>query len=186
MPGDRALKRGANLRKITPFTAVPTVIGTARQKLYLRVKNSVLRALIAIFLVVMVSSCFEEGDCLITNSHTIKVSLSTVNAVDTVHFDSVYIVGYDTPVYNDTTLIQVNLPVDPGLTEMTYVFQYLGKTDTLAMSYDNFVIVPSPVCGALTYQRNLLITKSTFGQDSVVVTERSLLRNVEENAIIYF
>jgi hypothetical protein len=187
MPVGRALKRGANLRKIT-FVALPIVIGTAAQKLYLRVKNSVLRLLVAIFLLVTAVSCFDEGDCLITNSHVIKVSVKPFvkNALDTLHFDSVYIPGYKTPVFKDTTLSQVNLPVDAGLIQMTYVFKYQGKTDTVAFAYDNFVIVPSPTCGALTYHRNLLVTKSTFGQDSVVITERSLLKDVKQNAVIYF
>ena len=191
MPG----KRGANLGKITlcwPPIPVIRTRGTDCQKLYLRVKNSVLRVLIAVFLLIIVSSCFEEGDCLITNSHIVKVSLKQFKdktTAEKVLMDSVYIPGVATVFKPDKptdSVTQVNLVIDPSLTQVQYVFRYHGKTDTLDLTYDNFVVIPSPTCGALLYQRNLAISESTFGQDSIAITERSLLRNVGENVSIYY
>jgi hypothetical protein len=176
-------KRGAKLAKIR--LRLPR--GAAGQKLYLHTKNSVLRVLIVIFLLLFATSCFEEGDCLITNSHYVKVSLrnSEEGTVATILFDSVYTPGYPA-YYKDVSLAGMELPVNPGETEMLYVMRYLGKVDSVAFGYDNLTVVHSPTCGAFPYQRNLVLTQSTFKQDSVVVTDPTLLKSARENVRIYF
>src|SRR5689334_19916911 len=69
--GTPSAKRGANLGKIS----LQASQRPAGQKLYLRTKNSVLRRIGLIFLALVAFSCFNEGDCLITSSNLIKVSL---------------------------------------------------------------------------------------------------------------
>lgn len=135
----------------------------------------------------VLSSCFDKGDCLITNTNIVKVGLRTMKDKKpaTVNFVSIAVLG-DTVLYQNKSLASVELPVDPAKTEVSYVFVYGVKTDTLSLAYTNQTIVLSPDCGAFPYQRNLSITRSTFGQDSVVVTDQSLLRGVKENVQIFF
>jgi hypothetical protein len=181
--GRSGAKRGANLVKIR--LGLPRA--AAGQKLYLHTKNSVLRVLIAIFLLLVATSCFEEGDCLITNSHYVKVTLlgSETRTEVTILFDSVYTPGY-TAYYKNVAAKRLELPVNPGETQMLYVLRYLGKVDSVRFGYDNLTVVHSPTCGAFPYQRNLAVLESTFPQDSVVVTDPSLLKNGNENVRIYF
>lgn len=177
-------KRGANLVKIR--LRLPRA--AAGQKLYLHTKNSVLRVLLAIFLLFLATSCFEEGDCLITNSHLVRVKLwefeKTTTAVG-IRFDSIYSPGYPAIYKNDSTAT-LELPIDPGKTEMVYVFRYSGTVDSLKFGWDNLSVIHSPTCGAFPYQRNLVVSESTFGQDSVVVKDPSLTKNATQNVAIYF
>ena len=176
-------KRGANLVKIR--LQLPRA--AAGQKLYLHTKNSVLRVLIAIFLLFLATSCFEEGDCLVTNSHLIRVSLREFEKTTpiTILFDSVYTPGYPA-FYKNISAATLELPIDPGKTEMVYVFTYEGTVDSIKFGWDNLSVVHSPTCGAFPYQRNLVVPESTFGQDSVVVKDPSLTKNAKENVAIYF
>jgi hypothetical protein len=185
MPGGGPFaKRGANLRKIS----LDGSRWAAGQKLYLRTKNSELRLAGLIFLMIVASSCFDEGDCLVTNSNLIRVSL--LNFSDKkpakILFTSVSIQGETLLYPPNTELTTLVLPVDPGRTEMEYVLEYQGKSDTIRFSYDNFSFVLSPTCGAFPYQQNLVVAETTFGEDKVVITDKSLLRNVAENVRLYF
>jgi hypothetical protein len=141
-----------------------------------------------IFLALVASSCFDEGDCLVTNSNLIKVSLwesKDKKKAKQIPFTSIAIPG-DTVLYANKSMATFDLPVDPGLNEMQYVLQYSGKTDTLIFRYNTLNVVHSPTCGAFPYQRNLEIMKSTFPLDSAVVVNQSLGKNVTENVKIYF
>ena len=161
--------------------------GAERQKLYLRTKNSIVRTLAVLFLMLALSSCFDQGDCLITNSNLVQVSVRDfkTRAAVNVTFETVAIQGGDT-LYTNKTVAALSLPVNPGLNETSFVFVHAGKTDTLSLGYSNETVVLAPVCGAFPFQKNLATTYSTFGQDSVEVTDRSLTKNAAENVRIYF
>jgi hypothetical protein len=147
------------------------------------------RALSAIILMLAVSSCFDEGECLITNTNIVKVGLRSKETGDLVKvkFDSVSIQYSDSVYYIGQEVQGLGLPVNPGVTEMMYVLAYGGIKDTVLLSYTNQSVVLAPHCGAFPFQNNLVVVKySTFGLDSVGVTNQSLLRNVAENVRIYF
>ena len=181
--GEPCAKRGANLGKIS----LDPSRWAAGQKLYLRTKNSVLRLAGLIFLMFIASSCFDEGDCLVTNTNLIKVSLFTFSDKKPakILFTSVSIPG-EGILYENKELTALVLPVDPGRSEMVYVLAYNGKSDTLKFRYDNMTYVLTPTCGAFPYQQNLGVSETTFGEDKVVITDKSLLRNVAENVRLYF
>jgi len=142
--------------------------------------------LAAISLVWVLSSCFDQGECLITNSNIIRVSLRTKdNQPATITFASVSVLN-DTVLYTNKSLTALDLPVNPGVLEMTYVFDYGDGTDTLSFGYTNQHVVLSPSCGAFPYQRNLSVTGGTFKTDSVKVTNPSLLKDALENVRIYY
>jgi len=146
------------------------------------------RALAAVFFLLVLSSCFDQGECLITNSNMVRVSLRSMKdkTVITVALKSVSVLNHDTALYANADASALLLPVDPGVNETSYLFVYGDKTDTLSLGYDNQTVVLAPQCGAFPYQRNLTVTNSTFGQDSVVVTNPSLLKDAVENVRIYF
>jgi hypothetical protein len=145
------------------------------------------RALAAVFSLLVLASCFSDGECLITNTNLVKVSFRAKkdNSIASVAFKSISVLN-DVVLYKNTSESVVRLPVNPGLNETSFVFVYGDKTDTLSLGYDNLTAVLAPHCGAFPYQRNLKVLNSTFGQDSVVVTNPSLLRDVPENVRIYF
>jgi len=151
------------------------------------------RALVAIILLLAVSSCFDEGECLITNTNIMKVSLrlKETGELVSVTFDSVSIPHTDSVYYINQNVQGLGLPVNPGVTEMSYVLAYgginSGIKDTVSFAYTNQSVVLAPHCGAFPFQKNLVVVKyTTFGLDSVAVTNQTLLRDVVENVRIYF
>ena len=178
-------RKRRKFRKNTLGVAQPA----ERQKLYLRTKNSIVRALVAIILMLVVSSCFDEGECLITNTNIVKVSLRLreTGQLVRVKFDSVSIQYTDSVYYIGQEAQGLGLPVNPGVTEMTYVLAYGGLNDTVSLAYTNQSNVLAPHCGAFPFQKNLVVVRyTTFGLDSVGVTNQNLLKDVAENVRIYF
>jgi hypothetical protein len=133
-------------------------------------------------------SCFDKGDCLFTNTNLVKVDfmnysrpLESLN----VEIDSIFIPdrGY---FVGSETVSGVVLLVDPRLTEMTYVFQYRTRSDTLVLGYSNQTMVLSPDCGSYIYQDNLEVKYSTFEVERVKIIERKLATSVTTNIEILF
>ncbi len=165
----------------------PLPANTDPQKVYLRTKNSRLRAFLFIGCCLLLASCFDKGDCLFTNTDVVKVNLmdlDTPSISHTVTFDSVFIPG---SVYFDNaqgTVSTLYVAVDPRKTQTEYVFRQLNRSDTLVLSYTNQTIVLSPDCGAYQYQDNLDVVYSTF--DSVHIINQRLLTSVAVNVQIFF
>lgn len=173
-------------RKFSKNTC-PYPAGPEPQKVYLRTKNSLLRAFLFIGVCFVLTSCFDKGDCLFTNTNVVKVGLkdaaspATVKAVD---FVSIHIPDVGV-LYEDQNLSVLALLVDPRVTETKFVFQYGVRSDTLVLGYTNQTIVLSPDCGSFNYQNNLEVKYSTFGTDKVIIRNKPLLTSVKLNLEIY-
>ena len=131
----------------------------------------------------MLVSCFDQGDCLFTNTNVVKVNLMDFSAPKTakqIIFDSVFIPNRGF-IYDNDTLSTVYLLADPRATETEFVFQYGERSDTLVLSYSTQTIVLSPDCGSYNYQSDLEVKYSTFGTDRVIITNRRLLTSVQNN-----
>lgn len=158
-----------------------------RGKLYLRTKNSALRSVLPVLFLLVASACFDQGDCLITNTNRAKVAILgfTSKQPVPVTFSSISILG-DSVLYQNAALSTLELPLNPDTTQMTFVFQTAAKSDTIVLHYFNQSIVLSPSCGAFTYQQDLAIWQHTFGADSAVVVNQILLKSVNENLRLYY
>ncbi|HEY5824400.1 MAG TPA: hypothetical protein VIT44_08545 [Cyclobacteriaceae bacterium] len=167
-------------------------------------KIPVARALLVGIVVFLFSSCFDKGDCLITNSTLINIDFKkkTNSSLDTaIRFTSIEIIGSDTVLYSDDTKKhqQVNLPVDPFQTEAGFIFHYPDsirmvdnkndtikfKSDTLKFSYRNETVILNSDCPALTYQKDLIISKTTHDSTLIRVINNQLLKDAINFEILY-
>ena len=153
------------------------------QKVYLRTKNSLLRAFLFIGVCFALASCFDKGDCLFTNTNVVKVGLKDAAAPATpkpVDFVSIHIPETGI-LYEDENLTTFPIVIDPRVTETKFVFQYGVRSDTLVLGYTHQTIVLSPDCGSFNYQNNLEVKYTTFGTDKVIIRNQRLLTSVTLN-----
>jgi hypothetical protein len=177
-------------RKSNKNTSVSPVAGNhvgrgEPQKVYLRTKNSLLRAFLFVVCCLVMVSCFDKGDCLFTNTNLIKVSFKDIKATTkakTVNVTSVYVPG-QFAIYGDTILSAFPLLADPSHTELMYVFKYETGADTLVLGYSNQTLVLSPECGAFNYMGGLEVKYSTF--DTYALRNNRLLKSVPLNIDIF-
>jgi len=150
-------------------------------------KFRVLRAWLLIFVVLIVTSCLEEGDCLVTNSTLVRVNLKSVKSRkdSTITFTSVRLAN-GTELYANKALANLELPVDPGKTASSFFFQRGDIKDTLVFEYRNETIVISPDCGAYEFQKDVKVTTNTFGRDSVRWVNNQLSKNAKVNVEVFF
>jgi len=158
------------------------------QKVYLRTKNSLLRAFLFVACCLCTVSCFDTGDCLYSNTDLIKVSFKNINATAT--GKDVKVTKVEVPnffkMYENTTLNNFSLLASPANSALTYVFSYEGGgADTLRLGYSYQTIVLSPECGAFNYIGGLEIHYSTFGEGNVVIRNDRLLTSVPLNIDIF-
>ena len=140
-----------------------------------------------IVICLLLASCFDKGDCLLTSTTLIKVGLkdATLPAnAKSVTFTSIHIPGTGI-LYDDTTMSSFPIVADPRVTEIEYVFQYETRSDTLVLGYTNQTLVLSPDCGSYLYQDALEVKYSTFGPDKVIIRNRRLLTSVTLNFDIF-
>ena len=141
-----------------------------QEKVYLRTKNSRLRAFFFVAICVLMTSCFDEGDCIFTSSNFVRIDIYDAKAHTTakqIVIDSVLIPG-KVLFAGDTTSTLI-LPIDPNVSETEFIFFLPGRTDTLSFSYTTQSKVLSPDCGTFSYQNDLTITKNSFGEANAVV-----------------
>lgn len=152
------------------------------QKVYLRTKNSRLRAFLFVGLCVLMASCYDQGDCILTSSNLVRIDFyasSSTTTAKKILFDSAIVLptGF---LFKDTASVSVSsvtLPIDPTLSETTFVIYYDKKVDTLVFSYTTQTKVLSPDCGSFGYQNDLSIVYSTLPADSAVVVDPQLRLN---------
>ncbi len=150
-------------------------------------KNRILRLLTLICCLFIVSSCFEEGDCLITNSTLVKVSLKDLDTKKDTTLTFLSITTLEgKEIYGEKALSKLELPVNPGETETSFVFVQGAKKDTLTIHYTNETVVLSPDCGAYEFQKDLKAIKNTLGADSIKWINNQLFKSITVNAEIYY
>lgn len=150
-------------------------------------KNGILRVLLLLGCLLTITSCFDEGDCLATNTTLVKITLKSLatKADTTITFNS--IVAVDGPdVYLNKPLSKWELPVHPGETETTFILIRDTQKDTLTLHYRNETVVLAPSCGAFDFQKDLEATKNTVGKDSIRWINNQLFKSVTVNAYLYF
>jgi hypothetical protein len=149
--------------------------------------NANLRALIFFLFLFLASSCFEQGDCLITNTTIAKIKLKSLKtkADTTFTFASIQAVG-GLELYKAKALSALELPVNPSSNQTMFILVQASRKDTLTLAYRNELIVIAPDCGAFDFQKDLSISKNTMGRDSVRILNSQLVKSATVNAEIYF
>ena len=132
-------------------------------------------------ILLVLSACLSEPNCLVTTSNEVKIAFkqANTNTPKKVIFEAITSSGTDV-VYKTDSITQITLYVDPRATQTTFKFyDQAAHLDSLTLSYKIQNIVISPACGAFPFYSNLKVVAYTFS-DTVLVTN-SLLSNVTSN-----
>jgi hypothetical protein len=140
-----------------------------------------LRVFLFVSFAVLLSSCFDKGDCLFVNTNLVRVNLMDLDTPSRTHPIVLDTVFGPSPYFFaiDTTVTAFALVVDPARTESKFILLHKGIYDTLVLGYTNRTIVLSPDCGAALFQENLEVKYSTF--DSVRIVTGQLLTSAKVN-----
>jgi hypothetical protein len=135
----------------------------------------------------MGTSCLEEGDCLVSNSNLVRVSLKSVKSKkdSTITFTSINLAD-GTVLYANKPLASMELPVDASETVTTFFFQRGAVKDTLVFQYRNEAVVVSPDCGAFPFQKDVSVARNTFERDSVRWLNNQLSKTATVNVEVFF
>lgn len=132
------------------------------------------------FLAIVSSSCFDQGDCLITATNLMQVKL--LNKTDRkpypIKFTSVTVSGSNSILYKDKEATTLLLPVNPGQSSTTFTLNYGTTASTITVSYSQEIRVIAVDCGAFTYYKELQITNADFAQDSIQLVNTALFHDV--------
>lgn len=142
-----------------------------------------------ILMVVLLPGCFEQTDCIITNTNILKISLKgkTLGKDTAVTFISIRVLNAETDLYANQEIKTLQVPVSTTDSLATVIFKYTEKTklisDTLVVGYRNELRVISRDCGAYLYQHDINVPKTTF--EKTKVTASVLLTTVTKNLEIF-
>jgi 3D (Asp-Asp-Asp) domain-containing protein len=145
------------------------------------------------FLTILLSGCFDKGDCLITATNLMQVKLLTKadRKENKIKFSSVTVSGSNSILYKDTETATLLLPVDPGQGSTIFTLNYGSTPSTITVSYSQEAKVIAVDCGAFTYYEDLQITNTTYPEGSIKLFNTQLLHDVStqayaNNVEIYF
>lgn len=142
-----------------------------------------------ILMVVILPGCFEQTDCIITNTNILKISLKgkTLGKDTAVTFISIRVLNAEADLYANQEIKTLQVPVSTTDSLATVIFKYTEKTklisDTLVVGYRNELRVISRDCGAYLYQHDINVPKTTFEKTNV--TASVLLTTVTKNLEIF-
>ena len=143
-----------------------------------------MRFLLAAINILLLSACLSQPDCLVTATNIVKISLKKANSdsVNTVNFAVIKVSGTDTLFYENTSTSTLNLPVQPGVQETTFFFEYYTpvggalvlKKDSVTLRYLPLYFVISPDCGGYVYYNNLTVSSWSFANEPTVLNPQLL------------
>ena len=140
------------------------------------------KAVLALFLIFFSSSCFNQGDCLITASPYTKIDFyqKKDKTPKIITFSYVEVFGAGT-AYQDSVVSSLLLPVDPNGDTTRFVLHYEDKSDFITVKYSSITRIISPECGAFVYYKDLEIVKTSFDETLIRLTNNQLLKDAVNN-----
>jgi len=145
-----------------------------------------------IFFLVFCTSCFNQGDCLITSTNLVKIDLlnpADGTARQTKFLQIVELEDGLSFLNGDSTLTTtfLHLPLSPNRTQAT--FQFLTSdsvTYHLSLQYTTFTRVVGVECGAYLYYEKLAIDTVNTDFAHTKLIEPKLLTSVKTNLQLSF
>jgi hypothetical protein len=152
------------------------------------------RAVFLFLLLVLTSSCFNQGDCVITATNKVKIALqkkldgtprSTVFlSIEEVHGADTLLISTNDP-NNPTLVTTLTLPLNPNYDSTTFVMLRDDSTlFHLTLGYSTYTKIIATDCGAFLYYEKLKVKHTDF--DSTRIVNSQLLINVSKNLQLYF
>ncbi|MBS1980815.1 MAG: hypothetical protein JST74_06555 [Bacteroidetes bacterium] len=129
-----------------------------------------MKYLFPVFILVLFSSCFSEGDCLVTATNQMYIQLKKKSATTTdtlINFKFIRVSGTDSIFKFASSTASLLLPLDVKRDTTSYVFyrrnpldtSQLLPPDTFNVSYKRATKVLGKDCGAYLFYQNLNAVK---------------------------
>ena len=132
----------------------------------------------------LIFSCEEVKDCTPQTTDFIKVAFRDTisNSLVPVVFDSIYELNSGTLLFDfDDTLSIFEIPLNPELSNSSYLFSEQGIVNTLDVSYRNLASIISVECGVELIFAELSLDQTTF--DSIRIIETEFFSELTENNV---
>lgn len=138
-----------------------------------------MKVLLAGSIILLLSTCANQPDCLITATNQVKISLkkTTSSEANSVLFTSITISGKDSTLYSNKTVSSLVLYVNPKEVQTTFKFNYKdalnkARTDSLVVAYVPLNVIISPECGGYVYFNNLSVAATSFTSEPKIVNHQ--------------
>ena len=144
-------------------------------------------------MLVLMASCFNQGDCVVNSTNQVKIlllkkldgtpkqtvflTIKSIHATDT-------LLLFSQDAANPTPITALSLPLNPNYDSTTFLLERSDeKSFGLTLGYSTYTKLISTDCGAFLYYKNLKVKQTDF--DSTRVVNSQLLVNVSKNLQIY-
>lgn len=159
-----------------------------------------MRILLPFVVCAVMSSCFTQGDCLVSATNVMRIQFKKKNTTtDTaVTITYIEISGTDTLLSDSTATSGLLLPLNGKIDTTRFIIHRIKESDstvtgsdTLTVKYDIQGSVATSDCGAYTYYQNLRVIRFSRGDSLLKIYNRNLAKDPtsQEYAInlrIYF
>ncbi|MEI9918855.1 MAG: hypothetical protein WDO14_08625 [Bacteroidota bacterium] len=115
------------------------------------------------------SSCFDQGDCVFTNSNVVRFDFVNIRKPSTlipVVVDSIITPLDDATILYKDSVVTASatylVSLDPTKNETEFIFYWGNRVDTLVLTYTYQSKVLGPDCGTLPFYNDLSIKYNTF------------------------
>lgn len=143
-----------------------------------------MRVLGFLVLMVLVTACLSEQDCLVTSSNLIKIQFKSLkNKNKNIKLDSIEVAGLGYFYPTTDSISNISLPVSPISNEATFTFYYYKTAPNVTLGYLTQAEVISTKCGAFTNYIDLRVNSTTF--DSLVLVNDQLRINQNVNLEVF-
>jgi len=139
------------------------------------------KAVLLIFLIFLSSSCFNQGDCVITASGYTRIDFyqKANRQPKLITFSAITVSGGGTILHQDSVSAStfLLLPVNPNGDTTRFTLDYDGKSDFITVKYSTEMRIISPDCGAFMYFKDLEIMNTSFDQGLIKLINTQLLKD---------
>lgn len=137
-----------------------------------------------ISLILLLTGCLSEPDCIVTSTNLVKINFKKDSKTPReIIFDKINVSGLTKDYYAGQKTASVQLPVNPNDIESTFTFTFENRTETILVTYSKQSEVISKSCGVFTNYSDLLVPQSSF--DSLRITNNRLLINAPGNIEVF-
>jgi len=144
---------------------------------------------VLMFVSLVLASCFNEGDCLISATNYVHFQFkkkTNITTDTTVAFTSITVSNSNSALIQDSLASELLIPLDIGMdaTSTTFVFHIINPndssvtaTDTLQVNYTKQSKVISRDCGAFTFYHNLKIIRTNLSSAQIKIISTDLIKD---------
>ncbi len=149
-----------------------------------------MKFVVLMFVSLVLASCFNEGDCLISATNYVHFQFkkkTNITTDTTVAFTSITVSNSNSLLLQDSLSSELLIPLDisTDATSTTFIFHRaddvdnptITATDTLQVTYTKQSKVISRDCGAFTFYHNLKIIRTNLSSAQIKIISTDLIKD---------